>query len=115
MKSSGCWLQTVSTIWLLIYFADFFNRWSLFAKEKQMQTWFPAANTLRVEAGKKPLTAQFIKMHEVKRIEVPLFPSLTIEKILEKFPAEHDAFKYLPDEVDDLSANRQFILDVNFL
>lgn len=45
-------------------------------------------------------------MVDVKRVEVPLFPNLTIEKIVEQFPPEHEAFKYLPDEVDDLSANR---------
>ncbi len=49
---------------------------------------------------------------DVKRINVPHYPGLTLEKILAEFPKQHEIYKYLPEDVNEFVVNRQFVLDV---
>ncbi len=41
-----------------------------------------------------------------------MYPSLSLEKILEEFRPPHEIYNYLPDEVNEYLVNRQFVLDV---
>ena len=42
-----------------------------------------------------------------------MYPSLSLEKILEEFRPPHEIYDYLPDEVNEYLVNRQFVLDVS--
>jgi hypothetical protein len=43
---------------------------------------------------------------DVKRVDVPHYPSLSLEKILEQFKKPHKIYEYLPDEVNEFVVNR---------
>jgi hypothetical protein len=43
---------------------------------------------------------------DVQRIDVPLFPGLSVEDILRQFKRPHDIYDYLPDEIDEFTCNR---------
>ena len=55
---------------------------------------------------------KFFLNTEVKRIDVPYYPSLSLEKILNEFKPPHDIYDYLPDDIDEFNVNSQFVLDV---
>ena len=56
---------------------------------------------------------QYITNTDIKCVVVPMFPSLSLEKILTHFRRPHHIYEYLPDEVNEFVVNRQFVLDVS--
>jgi len=65
------------------------------------------------ELAKSSSVTQHILNNAVNRVDVPHFPSLSLDKILAQFKRPHPIYDFLPDEVNEFVVNRQFVLDVS--
>ncbi len=66
----------------------------------------------QVRTAELPHRRQHFTNPDVQRIDVPYYPTLSLEKILAEFRPPDAIYEYLPDDVDEFNVNRQFVLDV---
>jgi len=69
------------------------------------------AKKVRIRNGK--VTGGSTCSTNIHRIEVPHYQTLALDRILGEFGPPHAIYQYLPDEINEFVANRQFVLDVD--
>ena len=87
------------------------------AEEEPLHPPLFHADPDRRETRKPPRPLTLLLQHflnpQVKRIDVPFYPNLSLDKVLAEFRRPHAIYDYLPDEVNEFLVNRQFVLDVS--